>query len=197
MSTSDSNRISRLFSNHIQFFRDLISSFFLFYGVSLIYNKLIERKILYFIFAVLKQAIILLTSSFSLKAAGDGPWSIFGLFCFCRKAITFFRNLSFCLEACDLHIMDLLAEVQRAFWAQATKIAGLVSSCTKRWRSCLKYLKELLSLHRLWTSSPHFYITFSSMFFLYKLLLVLSLIKSWFILQLSFWPQDFPPLLLF
>lgn len=162
--------------------------------MSLIYNKVIERKTLWFISAVLKQAIILLTSSFSLKAASDGPWSISGLFRPCRKAITFFRKLSFCLEDCDLHIMDLLAGVQRAFWAQAMVIAGLVSICTKKWRSCLKYLKELLSLHLLWTSSPHFYITFSSMIFLYKLLLVLSLIRSWFILQLSSWPQDFPPL---
>lgn len=143
MSILDSDCISRLYSSYIQFFRYLISSFFFFFFyVSLIYNKVFERKTLYFIFAVLKQAIILLTSSFSLNTASDGPWNVSGLCPPHKKAIAFFRTLPFCLEERNLHIMNLLARVQRAFWAQSMMIAGFVSSCTKKWRSCLKVFKR-------------------------------------------------------
>lgn len=48
---------------------------------------------LYFIFAVLKQAIILLTSSFSLKVASDGSWNISGLCPLPRKGDSHLQNL--------------------------------------------------------------------------------------------------------
>ena len=196
MSTSDSVCISRLFSNHIQFLRDLISSFFFFMMCSWYIIRYLKGK-LYFIFAVLKQAIILLTSSFYLKVTSDGSWNISGLCLPLKKGDRLLQNLILLFRKAESSRYGFVGRGTESFLGSLCDDCWICFQLHKKWRSCLKYLKELPSLHLLWTFSPHSYITFSFTIFLCKLLLVLFLIKSWFILQLCSSLQDFPSLLLF